>query len=373
MDSNEEYLDQLLKSLTGEDSSGAAGGTDDLDQDDGLGDLLNQFSDDMDSVPGDLLSGLLGSPENLPEEPSHIAQEDEAEDESATLSDMLQDMAGEDEPEEAVDILTEMPSEESIEDAIEQQPAFAESEQAAFEAPETSDSELTEDFGPATVELSADDMEEDDLGSLLDSLGADGDEDAQEISNLLDMAERDEPVDNVVDSLMQGLNQEVSQEEGYSGDDFLGEDAIEELLGSQGKKKKKKEKKPRRSKKKKGLQEIAVDMPEDATELSEDNTDLSQQETGNESAGGEKKQGFWGKLLNALTQEEEEEEDPSDLVSDENGEILKELDKEKKQAKGKKKRIPPTPSRKRRNKRRTQRRKRRRFPLRNCLPERNCP
>ena len=337
MDSNEEYLDQLLKSLTGEDSSGAAGGTDDLDQDDGLGDLLNQFSDDMDSVPGDLLSGLLGSPENLPEEPSHIVQEDEAEDESATPSDMLQDMAGEDEPEEAVDILTEMPSEESIEDAIEQQPAFAESEQAAFEAPETSDSELTEDFGPATVELSADDMEEDDLGSLLDSLGADGDEDAQEISNLLDMAERDEPVDNVVDSLMQGLNQEVSQEEGYSGDDFLGEDAIEELLGSQGKKKKKKEKKPRRSKKKKGLQEIAVDMPEDATELSEDNTDLSQQETGNESAGGEKKQGFWGKLLNALTQEEEEEEDPSDLVSDENGEILKELDKEKKQAKGKKK------------------------------------
>ena len=78
MDSNEEYLDQLLKSLTGEDSSGAAGGTDDLDQDDGLGDLLNQFSDDMDSVPGDLLSGLLGSPENLPEEPSHIVQEDEA-------------------------------------------------------------------------------------------------------------------------------------------------------------------------------------------------------------------------------------------------------------------------------------------------------
>lgn len=258
-----------------------------------------------------------------------------------------------------------MPSEESIEDAIEQQPAFAESEQAAFEAPETSDSELTEDFGPATVELSADDMEEDDLGSLLDSLGADGDEDAQEISNLLDMAERDEPVDNVVNSLMQGLNQEVSQEEGYSGDDFLGEDAIEELLGSQGKKKKKKEKKPRRSKKKKGLQEIAVDMPEDATELSEDNTDLSQQETGNESAGGEKKQGFWGKLLNALTQEEEEEEDPSDLVSDENGEILKELDKEKSRLKGKRRkkekikrltkptrtrilRIPPTPSRKRR-------------------------
>ena len=39
MDSNEEYLDQLLKSLTEDSTSGAAGGEDDSEQDDGLGDL----------------------------------------------------------------------------------------------------------------------------------------------------------------------------------------------------------------------------------------------------------------------------------------------------------------------------------------------
>lgn len=386
MDSNEEYLDQLLKSLTGEDSSGAVGGTDDSDQDDGLRDLLNQFSDDTDNVPEDLLSGLLGTPMPPSEEQPDIAQEESGE-EPVTIADMLQDMAGEEETEEegadeAKDILPEMPPEEETEDIMEQQPVFEEPAQADFEVPETSDIETSdaevfdtdisdvdisdadisdaEDFDTETFddvtsgiessdaeesdsfamemnETPADDMEEDDLGSLLNSLGADGDEDAREISDLLNMADRDEPIDNVVDSLMQGMNQETSQDEGYSGDDFLGEDAIDELLGSQEKKKKKKEKKLRRGKKKKGVQELAADLPEDALDLSEDDVEFLQQEEGKESAGEEKKQGFWGKLLNALIQEEEDEEDPSDLVSDENGEILKELEKEKKQAKGKKK------------------------------------
>lgn len=366
MDSNEEYLDQLLKSLTGEDSSGAAGGTDDSDQDDGLRDLLNQFSDDTDNVPEDLLSGLLGTSENLPEEQPDIVQEESGE-ESVTLADMLQDIAGEEEteeeePGEAKDILPEMPPEGEAGDIIEQQPVFEEPAQAVFEVPETSDddifnggfsdaetsdaevfgaetsdAEASEVFAPEMDEAPADDMEGEDLGSLLNSLGADGDEDVQEISDLLNMADRDEPIDNVVDSLMQGLNQEESHNEGYSGDDFLGEDALEELLGGQDKKKKKKEKKPRRGKKKKGMQEPAADLSEEALNLSEDDTEFLQQEEGKESAGEEKKQGFWGKLLNALIQEDDEEEDPSELVSDENGEILKELDKEKKQAKGKKK------------------------------------
>ncbi len=88
MDSNEEYLDQLLKSLTEDSTSGAAGGEDDSEQDDGLGDLLNQFSDEMDSVPEDLLSGLLGNSEA---ETSNDSDGDEA----AALSGMLQDLAGE--------------------------------------------------------------------------------------------------------------------------------------------------------------------------------------------------------------------------------------------------------------------------------------
>lgn len=328
MDSNEEYLDQLLKSLTEGNSSGAMGGAEDFDQDDGLGDLLNQFSEDMENVPGDLLNGLLGEAESPLVDSSDIEQEDISEEESATLSDLLQGITAEEEPEEpeieeAGDFSMEMPSEELAEDNMTQQPAFEEPEQAALEMPETSDSATEDESIFEMDEASVDETEEDDLGSLLDSLGADGDEDVQEISHLLDKADRDEPIDNTVDSLMQGLNQEEFQGEGYSGDDFLGEDAIEELLGSQDKKKKK-EKKPRRSKKKKELQ--SADLSEDI-----------QQEMGDTSAEGEKKQGFWSKLLNALTQEDEDEEEPSDLVSDENGEILKELDKEKKQAKGKKK------------------------------------
>ena len=83
-------------------------------------------------------------------------------------------------------------------------------------------------------------------------------------------------------------------------------------------------------------------LPEEVSENGEEA--YSEQGTGDvspaESAAEEKKQGFWGKLLNALTQEDEEEEDPAALVSDENGAILEELDKEKKQPKGKKKKKP---------------------------------
>ena len=64
MDSNEEYLDQLLKSLT-EESSSAAKGSD--DSDDGIEHLLNQFSGDMHDVPGDLFNGLLGGSDSTPE------------------------------------------------------------------------------------------------------------------------------------------------------------------------------------------------------------------------------------------------------------------------------------------------------------------
>lgn len=336
MDSNEEYLDQLLKSLAEEDFSEVTGGAYDPEQDDGLGDLLNQFSDDMDNVPGDLLSGLLGSSENLPEELPDIDQVEALEAEPMSLSEMLQDMAEGGETPKNLEMAEgspmEMLSEESTEEIEIQQPVFEEPEQAAFEMPENPDSEA---------------MDEDDLGSLLESLGADGDEDAKEISDLLDKADRDEPIDDTVDSLMQGLGQGASQDEMDPEKDFSSDGAVEELLDKPGKKKRKKkervkkEKKSRRGKKKQGVEEPAADSPKDTDELTEEDIAALLLEAGDglpdEPVVEEKKQGFWGKLLNALTQEEEEEEDPADLVSDENGEILKELEKEKKQAKGKKK------------------------------------
>lgn len=144
---------------------------------------------------------------------------------------MLQDMAEEEEP---GDIFMEMPSEEPDEDIETQLSATEEFEQAGFDTTQEPVSTMEEE--PAY------DMGEDDLGSLLDSLGADGDEDAQEISNLLDKAERNEPIDDMVDSLMQGLGQGVPSDELRSGEDFTGDGAVEELLdGSKKRKKKKKE------------------------------------------------------------------------------------------------------------------------------------
>lgn len=349
MDSNEEYLDQLLKSLTGGDSSETTDAADDSDQDDGMGALLNQFSDDMDNVPGDLLSGLLGETENPSEELPETRQGEEPDAESITLSEMLKDMAEEEASEElekAEDVSLDMLSEEPAEDMIEQ-PVFEESEQVDIGMTVIPDFETVKESVPETEEPSADDMEGDDLGSLLESLGADGDEDVQEISDLLDKVDRDEPIDDVVDSVMQGVGQEDSQNEMFPREGFSGDGAVEELLDRPEKKKKKKkervkkEKKPRRGKKKQELEDLAANSPEEMDSLSEEDIAALLQEAGNapqdEPVEGEKKQGFWGKLLNALTQEEEEEEDPAELVSDENEKILKELEKEKKQNKGKKK------------------------------------
>ena len=358
MDSNEEYLDQLLKSLTEDSTSGAAGGEDDSEQDDGLGDLLNQFSDEMDSVPEDLLSGLLGNSEA---ETSNDSDGDEA----AALSGMLQDLAGEESPLDAPAEITEeepwpfkqsgeedaetpeIPSDDMLSQSVsdgEEEAAFGLSDipdagelgQSILEMDEEEPFAIPETMDVDGLEQPGSDSEDDDLGSLLESLGADGDEDAQEISNLLDKAERDEPIDDMVDSLMQGLSQGMDSESGE------GTDEPQDKPDRKRKKKKerpKKEKKTRRSKKKQGSEELNAILPEEVSENGEEA--YSEQGTGDvspaESAAEEKKQGFWGKLLNALTQEDEEEEDPAALVSDENGAILEELDKEKKQPKGKKK------------------------------------
>ncbi len=405
MDSNEEYLDQLLRSLTEGPSNEATDGGNDPDQDDGLGDLLNQFSDDMDSLPPELLSGLLDGTENPPE---GQLEED-------ILSGMMQDVMGQggEEPEETATFETEEtePSvsaayEQPVSDQAEQpepemetdmaEPSVSETDEQPesdmawetefdmFKDPDDGGSGQTEpeEAEPAETDMAepdGDDMfgmadtdlpdpvktddamqddtdgEDDDLGSLLDSLGAEG----QELSDLLDRAERDEPVEDPTSALMQDLNGELpldtDWEEEYSSEE------TEELPERPEKKRKKKERvkkekvkkeKVKKEKKSKGnrkqqTEEPAEDMADTVTQEVIDEMLAMQQEMDRnaeaglesepESAVKEKKQGFWGKLLSALTQEEEPEEEPADLVSDENGEILKELDKEKKQAKGKKK------------------------------------
>lgn len=327
MDSNEEYLDQLLKSLTEENSSAEEGAD---DSDDGIGELLNQFSDEPHSVPEDLISGLLGGAESAPE---NSADE---------MVDILSDeMAGN--LSEAVPEIVETVDTSDISEMLEtpevpEVPEMMETTETPemLEAPEEFETEDESLFAAGGQELasefSSDEVEEteaDDLGSLLESLGAEGDEDVKEISELLDKAERDEPVVEMMDVMPPEINDET-----------------EESSVKKGKRKKKervkKEKKPRRSKKKQETQDAADSYSEESGEGIDSILDGMQQEAGEdlpeEAVSGEKKQGFWGKLLNTLTQEEEDAEDPADLISDENGAIMEELDKEdKNKAKGKKK------------------------------------
>ena len=346
MDSNEEYLDQLLKSLT---EGNSFDGEDADDSDDGIGDLLNQFSDEPHSVPEDLISGLLGgsgsTPENSTDETLNILSDEILSNQSDEMPENLDDAVPEI-PEMAeipemteipeVSEILEMPEVSEMPESVEapeiSELLEAEELQETLDIPEESavEEEPLSDVSESAPEseFSADEggeAEEDDLSSLLESLGAEGDEDVKEISELLDKAERDEPIVDIMDVMPPELSDET-----------------EEPSSKKGKRKKKervkKEKKSRRSKKK---QDATEGLPEESAEGIDSLLDSMQQETeeapSEESAAGAKKQGFWGKLLNTLTQEEEDAEDPADLISDENGAIMEQLDKEgKNKAKGKK-------------------------------------
>lgn len=323
MDSNEEYLDQLLKSLT-EDSSFAAKGSD--DSDDGIEHLLNQFSDDVHDVPGELFNGLLGGSDSTPEAvspetpddldsmPEGIADEvsgapdsvpEEVSDEPLLdLESLLKDMSNE-ALEDSDEVVQDIPWEEEADPLS----GLSENESAPYET-----SELDEGA--------------DDLGSLLESLGAEGDEDVMEISDLLTKAENDEPIVDMMDSPSEEIDEEVEEQP--------------KKRKKEKKERIKKEKKHWWSRKKQEIQDIANSLPEESVDNEDGISKVEKHEMdailAMDTLQGQKKQGFWGKLLNALTQEEEEPEDPADLISDENGAILEELAKEEKnKPKGKKK------------------------------------
>lgn len=314
MDSNEEYLDQLLRSLT-EGNSSAKEGAD--DSDDGIGDLLNQFSDEPHSVPEDLISGMLGGSESTPENPGDEMVDIQSDEILAGLSDAVPE-----EPDNAVPEIPEAP----------EQPEEAEFD--PFLA-------ITEPEHEAVLSVDESEAEDqDDLGSLLESLGAEGDEDVREISDLLDKAERDEPIVDLMDSEPVVAGDETEKEAPQKG-----KRQKKERVKKEKKVRVKKEKKPRRSRKNQEAQEAqdaADSLPKEPDGSIDSILDSMQQGTEavltGESAGGEKKQGFWGKLLNTLTQEDEDAQDPADLISDENGAIMEQLDKEEQDKnKGKKK------------------------------------
>lgn len=323
MDSNEEYLDQLLKSLT-EGNSSAKEEAD--DSDDGIGDLLNQFSDEPHSVPEDLISGMLGGAESTPESP-----EDEMVD---ILSDEVLASLSAAEPEDLdnaipeISEISELPEEPELTELPEEPEAAEEADFNLFEI---------SGLDPVFPADESGDEEQDDLGSLLESLGAEGDEDVKEISDLLEKAERDEPIVDLTDS--------EPVEAGGEAEEAVpkkGKRQKKERVKKEKKVRVKKEKKSRRGRKSQEAQAVADGLPQEPAGDIDSILDSMQQETGTalpgESAEREKKPGFWGKLLNTLTQEEEDAEDPADLISDENGAIMEQLDKEEQdKTKGKKK------------------------------------
>lgn len=370
MDSNEEYLDQLLKSLT-EDSSSAAKGSD--DSDDGIEHLLNQFSDDVNDVPGDLFNGLFGGSDSTPETVSPEASDDldsmpegiadevsgdpdsvpeEVSDEVLGMLDGISEEISTEVPDDLDGISEEMSVEaldDLAEDISDEAPLDLESllKDMSNEAPEDSD-EVVQDIPweeeadplsglseneSAPYETSELDEGADDLGSLLESLGAEGDEDVMEISDLLTKAEHDEPIVDMMDSPFQEIDEETEEQP---------EKRKKKKKERVKKERVKKEKKHWWSRKKQEIQDIANSLPEESVDNEDGISKVEKHEMdailAMDTLEGQKKQGFWGKLLNALTQEEEEPEDPADLISDENGAILEELDQEEKnKPKGKKK------------------------------------
>lgn len=370
MDSNEEYLDQLLKSLT-EDSSSAAKGSD--DSDDGIEHLLNQFSDDVNDVPGDLFNGLFGGSDSTPETVSPEASDDldsmpegiadevsgdpdsvpeEVSDEVLGMLDGISEEIST-EASDDLDGISEEMSVEALDDLAEdisdEAPLDLESllKDMSNETPEDSD-EVVQDIPweeeadplsglseneSAPYETSELDEGADDLGSLLESLGAEGDEDVMEISDLLTKAEHDEPIVDMMDSPFQEIDEETEEQP---------EKRKKKKKERVKKERVKKEKKHWWSRKKQEIQDIANSLPEEFVDNEDGISKVEKHEMdailAMDTLEGQKKQGFWGKLLNALTQEEEEPEDPADLISDENGAILEELDQEEKnKPKGKKK------------------------------------
>lgn len=313
MDSNEEYLDQLLKSLSQEEDSANEAG---------------QAEPDTVSLPEDLSADI---PEDLvydePEEYSAPEKEEPGDAGSQSIDDLLKMISREADQEETKEASQSEPGsgEESAPD-LDAALSMSQSEIEQMLAASKSESKEEESLSP--------DVEQDDLSSLMAELGEDSSEEVQEISDLLNKADHDEPVDDALTALLQGLKEEAPQDKTYSTADLFGAEEAEQQPERPGRRKKKervkKEKKPRRSRK---GQETPEDTPpisaEDvkgmAPDIAVDGIMEEEIRPAAEPVKAEKKSGLWKKLLDALTEEDEEEANPA---SDENAAILQQLEQE---------------------------------------------
>lgn len=312
MDSNEEYLDQLLKSLSEqEDSVNEAG----------------QTEPETADLPADLSAGIpadLGF--DYPEEEASQEKEKQENTDFQSIDDLLKMVSKDTNPAEAEEELQPEPaSEESAAPDLDAALSMSQDEIEQLLAANKSET--------GEKESNLGEMEPDDLNGLMAGLDGDSSEEVQEISDLLNKADHDEPMDDALAALLQGLKEEEPQDKAYSAEDLFGDEETEQQPEKPERKKRKervkKEKKPRRSRKNQETPQETV--PTSAQAGTESVPDIAM--TGiiegfspeAEPVKAEKKPGLWKKLMDALTEEDEEE---VMSVSDENDAILQQMEQE---------------------------------------------
>ena len=325
-------------------------------------DLVLEESGEEESVLDDLVLEESGEEESVPDD---LVLEESGEEESM-VDDLVLEESGEEES--VVDdlVLEESTEEEAASDelsldelglgdlgleelGLEEAGQETEEEQFALEESSEEESMVPEDAGEEDADLSA----------LLASMG--GDEDLSEINDLLEKSEQGVAVDDDMMAMLGGLTDTEDGEGEGSFDFFSGEEkeedgsesirelTSEELEERENPKTKKKEEKERKKREKKAKKKKGGESGQGENADGESSDDLSNL-LGD---GGEneepKKQGFFARFISFLLEEDDEEGDSvagdsEDVgvvignLSDENRELLEELNAEdKKNAKKKEK------------------------------------
>ncbi|MBD5535405.1 MAG: hypothetical protein HDQ99_07095 [Lachnospiraceae bacterium] len=319
MSSNEEYLDNLLKSMDGDSSSQGANGADEMNDED---------IDALFAAAERILNGELAEDEPMgagvykTENASggsakETAAEPEAElDEEELVSPIEEPMSFmEEEP---------VPSVEEEQEAYQTVESTKDMSQEEIEALLASTKMQREEAAEEAIPENTEDTAEDDLMALLG--GLDSNEDLNAIGDLLEAADSGElPAETEVSDT--GEAEAFSPDIAFSAgtEEEPAENAEED--GKEGKKKR--ERKPKKEKKVKEKREKKkkADSVESADAM------VAEGEAGATAEQSEKKKGLFSKLLTALTEEEESN------VSDENQAIMQELEEEDLKEAGKKKKI----------------------------------
>lgn len=331
MSSNEEYLDNLLKSMDEDSSSQGANGADEMDDED---------IDALFAAAERILNGELAEdePAGAGVYKTENASEDSAK-EPAAEPEVPPEPEAELDVEEAVSPIEEPVS--FMEDPapfIEEEPVSSVEEQEAYQTVESTKDmsqeeieallastkkQMEEAAEEAVSENAEDAAEADDLMALLG--GLDSNEDLNAIGDLLEAADNGAlPVETEVSDTgeAEALSPDIAFSTGM-------EEESAESAEEDGKKgKKKRERKPKKEKKVKEKREKKkADSVESADAMA------AEGEAGATAEQPEKKKGIFSKLLTALTEEEESN------VSDENQAIMQELEEEDLKEAGKKKKI----------------------------------